>query len=112
MRLRFGTGPAVLFVAVAILIADAFIVWIGMQADFAFDFTCCYRQAAERALTDPATLYDWSDTYIFRYTPISALVFAPLVPLQEIVAAWVWLVFKLGVLAVVAAWYSSRWAGR
>ena len=111
MKLRFGTGPLIVFVAAAILLADAVIVWIGVSADFAFDFTCCYQQAAERALTDPATLYDWSDSYTFRYTPIGALVFAPLVPLEETVAAWAWLVFKLGVLAVVAAWYSSRWTG-
>ena len=101
----------VLFVAPAILLADLVIIWIGIQADFAFDFTCCYQQAAERALTDPSTLYDWSDTYTFRYTPIGALVFAPLVPLTEDAAAWVWLFVKLGVLALTAAWYSSRWSG-
>ena len=111
MRRRFGTGPLVLFVAVAILLADAVIVWIGIQGDFAFDFTCCYQQAAERALTDPATLYDWSDTYTFRYTPIGALLFAPLVPLSEDGAAWAWLFVKLGVLAVTAAWFSNRWRG-
>ena len=111
MRRRFGTGPLVLFVAVAILLADAVIVWIGIQGDFAFDFTCCYQQAAERALTDPATLYDWSDAYTFRYTPIGALLFAPLVPLSEDGAAWAWLFVKLGVLAVTAAWFSNRWRG-
>ena len=111
MRRRFGTGPLVLFVAVAILLADAVIVWIGIQGDFAFDFTCCYQQAAKRALTDPATLYDWSDAYTFRYTPIGALLFAPLVPLSEDGAAWAWLFVKLGVLAVTAAWFSNRWRG-
>jgi Glycosyltransferase family 87 len=111
VRIRFGTGPPIAFVAAAILLADAVILWIGISADFAFDFTCCYQQAAERALTDPATLYDWSDTYTFRYTPIGALLFAPLVPLTEDAAAWAWLVVKLGVLAATAAWYSSRWSG-
>ena len=105
------SGPLILFAAVGILLADAVIVWVGTQGDFAFDFTCCYQQAAERALTDPATLYDWSDTYTFRYTPIGALLFAPLVPLSADAAAWVWLVVKLAVLALTAAWYSSRWSG-
>ena len=95
----------------AFLVADLVIIWIGIQADFAFDFTCCYQQAAERALSDPATLYHWSDTYTFRYTPIGALPFAPLVPLSEEAAAWTWLVFKLGVLALTAFWFSSRWTG-
>jgi hypothetical protein len=111
VRLRLGTGPLIVFVATAILLADAVIIWIGASADFAFDFTCCYQQAAERALTAPATLYDWSDTYTFRYTPIGALVYAPLVPLSDDAAAWAWLIVKLGVLAVVAAWFSSRWTG-
>jgi hypothetical protein len=111
LRLRFGTGPLILFVGAAILIADAVIIWIGIQGDFAFDFTCCYQQAAERALNDPSTLYDWSDTYTFRYTPIGALLFAPLVPLSADGAAWAWLVIKLGVLAVTAAWFSNQWSG-
>jgi hypothetical protein len=101
----------VLLVGAAFLLADAVIVWIGIQADFAFDFTCCYRQAAERAITDPSTLYDWSDTYTFRYTPIGALPFVPLVRLDEQVAAWAWLAFKLGVLALTAVWFSRRWIG-
>jgi hypothetical protein len=100
-----------LLVATAILLADVVIVWIGVSADFAFDFTCCYQQAAERALTNPATLYDWSETYTFRYTPIGALVFVPLVPLSEVAAVWVWLLFKVAVLAIVAVWFSSRWSG-
>jgi hypothetical protein len=87
------------------------IIWIGIQGDFAFDFTCCYQQAAERALNDPSTLYDWSDTYTFRYMPIGALLFAPLVPLSAEGAPWAWLIVKLGVLAVTAAWFSNRWTG-
>ena len=100
-----------LLTAAAFLLADAVIVWVGIQTDFAFDFTCCYQQAAERALTDPSTLYDWSDTYTFRYTPIGALPFVPLVPLSETAAAWAWLIFKLGVLGLTAFWFSSRWTG-
>ena len=61
-------GPLILLAAVGFLLADAVIVWIG-RGDFAFDFTCCYQQAAQRPLDDPATLYDWTDTYTFRYSP-------------------------------------------
>ena len=111
MRIRLGAGPLILLVGAAFVIADITLIWVGMQADFAFDFTCCYQQAAERAITDPSTLYDWSDTYTFRYTPIGALPFVPLVPLSEDAAAWAWLVFKLGVLALTAFWFSSRWTG-
>ena len=108
---RLGTGPLILFAAIGILLADAIIVWVGTQGDFAFDFTCCYQQAAERAINNPATLYDWSDTYTFRYTPIGALLFAPLVPLSADGAAWIWLVVKLAILTLTAFWYSSRWSG-
>ena len=112
MRIRLGTGPLVLLVGAAFLLADLVIVWVGIQTDFAFDFTCCYQQAAERAITDPSTIYDWSDTYTFRYTPIGALQFVPLVPLGEDAAAWAWLIFKLGLLALTACWFSNRWTGR
>ena len=110
MKLRGGS--IVLLVAVAFLLADATLIWIGAQADFAFDFTCCYQQAADRALSDPSTLYEWSQTYTFRYTPIGALPFAPLVPLGEEAAAWAWLLAKLGVLTVAAAWFARPWEGR
>ena len=110
-RRPLSAGPLILFAAVGILLADAIIVWVVAQRDFAFDFTCCYQQAAERALNNPATLYDWSDTYTFRYTPIGALLFAPLVPLSADAAAWVWLVVKVAVLALTAFWYSDRWTG-
>jgi Glycosyltransferase family 87 len=98
-------------VGAAFVLADVVIVWIGTQADWAFDFTCCYQQAAERAITDASTLYDWSETYTFRYTPIGSLPFVPLVPLSEEGAAWAWLLFKLGILVLTAAWFSSRWTG-
>ncbi len=100
-----------LLTAAAFLLADAIIVWIGARADFGFDFTCCYQQAAARAVEDPASLYEWSDTYTFRYTPLGALVFAPLVPLSESAATWAWLVAKLAILAIAAAWFSNRWTG-
>ena len=111
MRRSFSAGPLLVLVAAAFLLADSTLIWIGAQADFAFDFTCCYQQAAERAITDASTLYDWSDTYTFRYTPIGALPFVPLVPLEEATASWAWLAAKLAILAGTAAWFSSRWSG-
>jgi hypothetical protein len=99
----------VVLAAAAFLLADIAIFWIGSQTDFAFDFTCCYQQAAQRALEAPATLYDWSDTYTFRYTPIGALVFAPLAPLSPDVAAWAWLAVKLVVLGGAAFWMAHAW---
>jgi hypothetical protein len=109
--LRPRRGPLIVFVAAAFVIADAILIWIGVQSDFAFDFTCCYQQAAARALHDPSTLYTWSDTYTFRYTPIGALPFVPFVPLTETAAAWAWLIAKLGMLIVTAAWFSRPWSG-
>ena len=106
------TGPLLLFVAAAFLVIDAVLVIAVAPRDFAFDFTCCYQQAADRVLTDPATLYDWSTTYTFRYTPLGALPFIPLVPLSAGVAAWAWLGFKVGLLVVAAAWFSRPWTGR
>lgn len=108
-RLRMSAGPLVVFAAAGILIADLAIIWIGVQADWAYDFTCCYQQAAERALNDPTTLYAWSDTYTFRYTPLGSLLFVPLVPLTEEWAAWAWLALKLGVLGLAAAWFARAW---
>lgn len=98
-------------VAAAFVLADVTLAWIGGQADFAFDFTCCYQQAAERAITDASTLYDWSDTYTFRYTPIGALPFVPFVPFDAATAAWAWLGVKLAILAGTAAWFSNSWSG-
>jgi hypothetical protein len=87
------------------------ILWIGATADFAIDFTCCYQQAAARALDDPSSLYDWSATYTFRYPPIGALAFVPLVPLPADVAAVAWLGVKLVALGVAATWFSAPWSG-
>jgi hypothetical protein len=106
LRSPFRSGSLILLVAVAFALADAVILWIGIRGDWAFDFTCCYQQAADRALTDPSALYDWSATYTFRYTPIGALVFAPLVPLSAGAATWAWLGFKLAVLGGLAAWFA------
>ena len=46
----------ILLTAAAFLLADAVIVLVIGPADFAFDFTCCYQQAAGRLLEDPSTL--------------------------------------------------------
>jgi hypothetical protein len=103
---RVGRGPLVVFVAAAFLLADAVLIWIGSQVDFAFDFTCCYQQAGERALSAPATLYDWSETYTFRYTPLGALAFSPLAALSEGAAVIAWLAVKLVALVVAAVWFA------
>jgi hypothetical protein len=108
---RIGRGPLLMFVGAAFLLADVVILWIGLQADFGFDFTCCYQQAGQRALEDPGTLYAWSDTYTFRYTPLGALAFAPLAPLSAGAAAATWLAFKVCLLLVAAAWFSRAWSG-
>jgi Glycosyltransferase family 87 len=99
----------IILAAAAFALADLTIIWIGTQTDFAFDFTCCYRQAADRALDAPATLYDWSETYTFRYTPIGALLFAPLVLVDAEASPVAWLVFKLVILAATAAWFARSW---
>ena len=107
--MRIRGSHLIVLAAAAFALADLTMIWIGAQVDFGFDFTCCYQQAAERALTDPSTLYDWSDTYTFRYTPIGALFFAPLVPLDEAVAPWAWLAVKLVILAITAVWFAGPW---
>ena len=104
-------GQLILFAAAAIVLADVVLIWLVSQADFAFDFSCCYQQAGQRALSDPSTLYDWSSTYTFRYTPMGALAFAPLSGLTPEAAAIAWLVVKLGLLAVAAAWFARDWQG-
>lgn len=110
--LRIGRGPLIVFVAAAFLFADAVLIWIGAQGDFAFDFTCCYQQAAQRALETPASLYEWSETYTFRYTPPAALAFAPLAPLSEDAAVVTWLLVKLVALVVAAAWFARSYPSR
>lgn len=109
---RFRTGPLLLLVAAAFVLADVTLIWIGSRTDFAFDFTCCYQQAAARVLDDPSTLYDWSETYTFRYTPLGALPFIPFVPLSEGAASWTWVAVKVVVLIGAAAWFSRPWRGR
>jgi hypothetical protein len=106
---RVRAGPLIVFVAAAFLLADLAIVLLIGPRDFGFDFTCCYQQGAARALDAPSTLYQWSDTYTFRYTPLGALLFVPLVPLSETAATWAWLVVKLVVLAVAAVWFARPW---
>jgi len=99
----------IILAGAAFALADLTLIWIGTQTDFAFDFTCCYQQAADRALSAPATLYDWSKTYTFRYTPIGALFFAPLLLIDADVAPVAWLAFKLVVLGATAAWFARPW---
>ncbi len=109
-RLLLKPRTLLALVAAAYLVADLVIVFVIGRVDFAFDFWCCYQQAGERAITDPSTLYAWSDTYTFRYTPLGALAFAPLVPLTENAAAWAWLIAKVVVLCVAAWWYARTWS--
>lgn len=106
---RIRAGPLILLVAAAFVVADLAIVLLIGPRDFGFDFTCCYQQAAARALDTPSTLYQWSDTYTFRYTPLGALLFVPLVPLSETAATWAWLVVKILLLAVAASWFTRAW---
>ena len=100
-----------LLAGVAFLLADAVIVFIAARGDFAIDFTCCYQQAGQRLLDDRSTLYAWTDTYTFRYSPWAAVLFTPLAPLSEPVAVWAWLALKVGVVAAVAVGIARRWPG-
>jgi hypothetical protein len=109
---RIPRAALVIFAGAAIVVADLILLWIGTRADFAFDFTCCYQQAGQRALTDPSTLYAWSADYTFRYTPLGALAFSPLAGLTQSAATWAFVGLKLVVLAIVALWYSQPWRGR
>jgi len=99
----------VLLAAVAFLLADATIVFIAARGDFAIDFTCCYQQAGQRLLDDPATLYAWTDTYMFRYSPWAAVLFTPLAPFSEAAATWTWLGVKVLVVVGVALGLARRW---
>lgn len=108
--LRISRGPLIVFVAAAFLLADGVLIWIGAEADFAFDFTCCYQQAAQRALENPASLYEWSETYTFRYTPLAALAFAPLAPLSQGAAVIAWLLAKVVALVAAAAWFARSYS--
>ena len=110
-RLLSRPSTLVTLVAASYLAADLVLIFVIGPIDFAFDFSCCYQQAGERVITDPSTLYAWSDTYTFRYTPLGALLFVPLVPLSEDAAAWAWVGIKLVVLGVTAVWYARPWNG-
>ncbi len=110
-RAWLSDGSLIILSAVAFLLADAAIVFIAANGDFAFDFTCCYQQAGQRLLDDPSSLYDWSDTYTFRYSPWAALLFTPLAGLSETAAIWLWLALKVVVVAVVAVGLGRRWTG-
>ena len=110
VRLLAKPRTLLVLVAAAYVIADLVLILVIGRVDFGFDFWCCYQQAGERAITEPSTLYVWSDTYTFRYTPLGALVFVPLVPLGENAAAWAWLITKVVVLVVAAWWYARAWS--
>ena len=111
VRLLSRPSTLITLAAASFLAADLVLIFVIGPIDFAFDFWCCYQQAGERAITDPSTLYVWSDTYTFRYTPLGALLFVPLVPLSAGAAAWAWIGIKLVVLGVAARWYSRPWSG-
>ena len=105
-RLIRSPGNLAILAGAAFLFADAAIVLIGVRGDWAFDFTCCYQQAGQRLLDDPSSLYAWSDSYTYRYSPWAAVLFAPLAPFTEEQAVIAWLVLKLAVLAAVAVWFA------
>jgi hypothetical protein len=110
-RAWLSDGSLVVLAAVAFLLADAVIIYIAAIGDFAIDFTCCYQQAGQRLLDDPSSLYAWTDTYTFRYSPWAAVLFAPLAPLSEAAAVWVWLLLKVAVVGAVAVGMARRWPG-
>jgi alpha-1,2-mannosyltransferase len=95
--------------AVAFLLADAVIVYVAARGDFAIDFTCCYQQAGQRVVEDASSLYAWSETYTFRYSPWAAVLFAPLAAIPETAAVWLWLGLKVVVLGAVAIGLARRW---
>jgi hypothetical protein len=110
-RAWFSDSSLIVLAAVAFLLADAVIVFIAARGDFAIDFTCCYQQAGQRLLDDPSSLYAWTDSYLFRYSPWAAVLFSPMSSLSEAAAVWVWLGFKVVVVAVVAVGLGRRWTG-
>jgi alpha-1,2-mannosyltransferase len=101
----------IILATVAFLLADAVIVFIAARGDFAIDFTCCYQQAGQRVLANPSSLYAWSDTYTFRYSPWAAVLFAPLAAIPETGAVWLWLVVKAVAVLAVAVGLGRRWTG-
>jgi hypothetical protein len=60
-------------------------------------------------LDDPSSLYDWTDTYLFRYSPWTAVLFAPMAGLSETAAVWLWLGIKVAVVVAVAIGLARRW---
>jgi hypothetical protein len=110
-RAWFSDTSLIILAAVAFLLADAVIVFIAARGDFAIDFTCCYQQAGQRLLDDRATLYSWTDTYLFRYSPWAAVLFTPLASLSETTAIWAWFAIKVVVVMLVAVGLARRWAG-
>jgi hypothetical protein len=110
-RAWFSDTSLIILAAVAFLLADAVIVFIAARGDFAIDFTCCYQQAGQRLLDDRATLYSWTDTYLFRYSPWAAVLFTPLASLSETTAIWAWFAIKVVVVLLVAVGLARRWAG-
>ena len=96
--------------AAALLVYIAIVISLGVRGDWAFDFTCCYQQAGQRFL-DGADLYAWSDTYTFRYTPWTALLFTVLAPMPEWVAILFWFAVKAAVLVGAAALFARAWTG-
>jgi alpha-1,2-mannosyltransferase len=60
---------------------------------------------------DASSLYDWTDSYTFRYSPWAAILFAPLAGIPEAAAVWLWLALKIGVLVAVAIGLARRWLG-
>ncbi|MDX6592760.1 MAG: hypothetical protein QOJ13_1956, partial [Gaiellales bacterium] len=111
VRLLSRPSTLLALAAASFVAADLVLIFVIGPIDFAFDFWCCYQQAGERVITDSSTLYAWSDTYTFRYTPLGALLFVPLVPLSAAAAAWAWVGIKLVVLGVAARWFSRPWIG-
>jgi hypothetical protein len=111
VRLLSRPSTLLALAAASFVAADLVLIFVIGPIDFAFDFWCCYQQAGERVITDSSTLYAWSDTYTFRYTPLGALLFVPLVPLSAAAAAWAWVGIKLVVLGVAARWFSRPWTG-
>ncbi len=101
----------IILAAVAFLLADVAMVVIAVHGDFGFDFTCCYQQAGQHLLDSRSTLYTWTDTYTFRYSPWAALAFTPLAPLTAGQAVWTWFALKCIVLVGLAAWFSAPWRG-
>ena len=110
-RAWLSNGSLIILAATAFLLADVAIVYIAVRGDWAIDFTCCYQQAGQRMQTDPSSLYEWTDTYLFRYSPWAAFVFGVLAPWSELVAVWLWFAIKVVVVVAVAYYLARRWIG-